>query len=98
MKTTFSPDIEETLFLLLKGKNKKAFNFFYNLWGAALYAIIAKNLKNNMQDEDVFQNVFVKISQDIDHYDPLKTSLVPWMVTIAQNEIHSINSSVSKKL
>lgn len=91
MKTTTTPDLEETLLLLIKGKNKKAFNFFYNFFGAALYNIIDKNLKAKVQCEDVFQNVFVKISQDIEEYDPRKSTLSPWMFNIAQHEIAILN-------
>jgi DNA-directed RNA polymerase specialized sigma24 family protein len=84
--------MEETLFLLIKGKNKKAFNYFYNLCGATLYNFIDKNLKDKVHSEAVFQNVFVKISRDIDHYDPLKGTLYPWMFTIAQDEIMTENT------
>jgi DNA-directed RNA polymerase specialized sigma24 family protein len=84
--------MEETLFLLIKGKNRKAFNYFYNLCGATLYNLIDKHLKDKIQSETVFQNVFVKISQNIDHYDPVKSNLYPWMIDIAQHEIQIVNS------
>ena len=85
--------MEETLFLLIKGQNKKAFNFFYNLFGSALHAIIDKNLKDKIHCDDVFQGVFVKISQDIEQYDSRKSMLFDWMKEIAQREIQSVNSS-----
>lgn len=92
MKTFQTNDMEETLFLLIKGKNKKAFNYFYNIFGATLYNFIDKNLKDKIQCERVFQNVFVKISQDIDHYDPCKSTWYPWMCNIAKDEIQTVNS------
>ncbi len=92
MKTSHSHDLEETLFLLIKGKNKKAFNYFYNLCGATIFSFIDKNLKDKIQCEAVFQNVFAKISRNIDHYDPLKSTLYPWMFNIAQDEIKTVNS------
>ena len=84
--------MEETLFLLIKGKNRKAYNYFYNLCGATLFDFIDKNLKDKFQSETVFQNVFVKISQDINHYDPNKSNWYPWMFNIARDEIRTFNS------
>jgi DNA-directed RNA polymerase specialized sigma24 family protein len=84
--------MEETLFLLIKGKNRKAYNYFYNLCGATLFDFIDKNLKDKFQTETVFHNVFVKISQDINHYDPHKRNWYPWMFNIARDEIKSVNS------
>ena len=85
--------MEEMLFLLIKGKNKKAYNYFYNLCGAALYKVIDNNLKDKIRCEAVFQEVFIKISEDIDLYDPRKNRLFNWMIDVARNEIKSINSS-----
>ncbi len=93
MHTSQSHDTEETLFLLIKGKNRKALHFFYNYCGATLHNFIDKNLKDKIQCETVFQNVFVKISQNIDRYDPGKSTLYPWMFTIAQDEIQTVNSN-----
>ncbi len=84
--------MEETLFLLIKGKNKKALNYFYSFCGATLYSFIDKNLTDKIQCEAVFQNVFVKISQDIHQYDPIKSTLYPWMFNIARKEIQTVNS------
>jgi len=84
--------MEETLFLLIKGKNRKAYNYFYNLCGANLLHFIDMNLKDKFQSETVFQNVFVKISQDINYYDPHKSNWYPWMFSIARDEIKSVNS------
>gem|GEM_PF-3526715 len=91
MKTSSTHDIEETLILLIKGKNKKAFNYFYNLCGAALYSFIDRNLKNKIHCESVFRNVCVRITRDIDHYDAGKSTLYPWMFTIAEDEIQAVN-------
>lgn len=85
--------MEETLILLIKGKNKKAFNFFYNIYGAALYEIIDKNLKDKFRCEDIFQNVFLKISASIEQYDPRKSRMFNWMYDIAHNEIETANTS-----
>lgn len=84
--------MEETLFLLIKGKNKKAFNYFYNLCGATLHTFIDKNLKDKIQCDAVFQNVFMKISKNIHQYDPCKGTLYPWMFNIARDEIQTVNS------
>ena len=85
--------MEETLFLLIKGKNKKAYHLFYNLCGAAMYKVIDNNLKDKIRCEDVFQDVFIKISEDIHLYDPRKNQLFNWMIGIAQTEIRSINTN-----
>jgi DNA-directed RNA polymerase specialized sigma24 family protein len=83
--------MEETLFLLIKGKNKKAVNYFYNFCGATLYNVIDRNLTDKVQCETVFQDVLLKITQNIDHYDPRISTLYPWMFGIAQAEIQTVN-------
>lgn len=85
--------MEETLILLIKGKNKKAFNYFYNIYGAALYEIIDKNLKDRIRCEDIFQDVFTKISEDIEQFDPGKSRMFNWMYDIAHDKIRTVNTS-----
>ena len=76
---------EDQLVALLRQKEQKAYSILYDNYGAALYGIVQKVVKNDDLAEDVLQDCFVKIWRNIDSYNSSKGSLFTWMLNISRN-------------
>jgi RNA polymerase sigma factor (sigma-70 family) len=76
---------EDEILLLLKKKDRKAFNFLYDNYSSALFTIINKIVDDYHTSQDVLQEVFVKIWSRIDQYDARKGRLFTWIMNIARN-------------
>lgn len=64
MPQQFSPHIrneDQALFLLIKKRDKQAFNALYYKYHAYLYAVALRYLKNKDLAEDCVQHVFIKL-------------------------------------
>lgn len=77
---------EEALIRDLKGRSRKAFDYLYDNYSSALYGIVYGVVKNEETADEVLQDVFVKIWNNIDSYDPAKGKLYTWMLNIARNQ------------
>lgn len=74
-------------FLALQtNKNAKDFQLFYQLSSTQLFANIMRILRNKEQAEDCLQEVYLKIWQKLDTYQPEKAMLSTWLATIARNQ------------
>jgi len=51
-----------------------------------MFGVVARILKNDDVAEEVLQDVFLKIWERIESYDPLKGKLFTWMINIARNQ------------
>lgn len=80
--TTYS---EEELLLLLKQQNKQAFNYLYRQYSGALYGVILKVINDEQTAQDVLQDVFVKIWNNVGQYDAGRGRIYTWMLNIARN-------------
>lgn len=76
---------EEELIQLLKGQSRQAFNYLYTHYAPALYGVIYKVLEDEQTSQDVLQDVFVKIWNNIAQYNPDKGRLYTWLLNIARN-------------
>jgi RNA polymerase sigma factor (sigma-70 family) len=76
---------EDKLIALLKQKDKQAFSYLYDHYSAALNGVILRYIEDREQAEDILQEVFVKIWNNFDSYEPLKGRLFTWMINIARN-------------
>jgi len=76
---------EEELVLLLKQQSREAFNYLYKQYAGVLYGVINKVVYDEQTAQDVLQDVFVKIWNNIGQYDPAKGRLYTWMINIARN-------------
>lgn len=85
---------EEFLYSALKGKSKTAFEYLYDNYSPALYGVIYNILRNEESSNDALQEVFVKIWNNFESYDPNRSRLYTWMMNIARN--HSIDKLRSK--
>lgn len=87
---------EEFLYSALRSKSKTAFEYLYDNYSPALYGVIFNILKNEEASNDALQEVFVKIWNNFDSYNPERSRLYTWMMNIARN--HSIDKLRSKTM
>lgn len=87
---------EEFLYSALRSKSKTAFEYLYDNYSPALYGVIFNILHNEEASNDALQEVFVKIWNNFDSYDPNRSRLYTWMMNIARN--HSIDKLRSKAM
>lgn len=89
---------EEELVLLLQQKDQSAFSYLYDNYSGALNSIIYKMIEDKELAEDILQEAFIKIWNNIAAYDVLKGRLFTWMLNITRNlTIDTIRSKSYKK-
>ena len=76
---------ESELVLLLKQRQRSAFDYLYDNYSGALYSVILSVLRNEALSQDTLQEVFIKIWRQIEQYDTTKARLFTWMVNVARN-------------
>jgi len=76
---------EESLVALLKQGDKNAFNYLYDNYSAVLFGVIRRIILDEITAQDVLQDVFVKIWNNIGQYEPVKGRIYTWMINIARN-------------
>jgi RNA polymerase sigma-70 factor (ECF subfamily) len=76
---------EEQLVTLLGQQDRDAFNYLYDNYSAVLYGVICKIVTDEHIAQDVLQEVFVKIWNNIAQYNPAKGRIYTWMINIARN-------------
>jgi RNA polymerase sigma-70 factor (ECF subfamily) len=70
----------------LKARDQSALEYLYDHYSAALYGVIFRVVKKEAIAEEVLQDVFVRIWDRFNSYDPLKGKLFTWMLNIARNQ------------
>ena len=85
---------ETELVALLKQSNAEAFSYLYDNYSAALYGAILKVISDRSLAEDILQEAFLKIWNNIQSYDSEKGRLFTWMINITRN--HTIDTVRSK--
>lgn len=76
---------EDELVALLKQQSREGFNYLYRQYSAVLYGVINKVVYDEHIAQDVLQEVFVKIWNNIGLYNSQKGRLYTWMLNIARN-------------
>lgn len=66
--------------------DEQAFGYLYDHYSKALFTIIAGIISQHDIAEDVLQETFVKIWQNIQAYDSSKGRLYTWMLNVARNQ------------
>ena len=83
---------------LLKSEDQSSFAYLYDNYSGALKGIIFKMLDDHELAEDVLQEAFIKIWNNITTYDNTKGTLFNWMLNIIRNQaIDTIRSKSFKK-
>jgi len=86
---------EAELLAGLQAHDESAFSYLYDRYSKALFSIILPIIPQQEIAEDVLQEVFLKIWQNIKLYDASKGRLYTWMLNIARNQ--SIDRTRSKE-
>ena len=75
----------EQLLSLLLSRDEHGFNYLYDNYSGALYGVIFRIVRYEVEANEVMQDVFVKIWNSITSYDAKKATLYTWMLNIARN-------------
>ena len=70
---------------LLKSGDVNAFEQLYDSYSSMLYGIILRIVEDEMEAENLLQDCFIKIWQNIASYSPEKGRLATWIINIARN-------------
>lgn len=70
---------------LIRKKNQKGLSDLYDQYCGALNGIILRIVKNEKVAEEILQNTFLKIWDNIDSFDDSKGTFYTWMARIARN-------------
>jgi RNA polymerase sigma-70 factor (ECF subfamily) len=70
----------------LKNRDEGGFAHLYDHYSAALYGTISKIIDNDAAANDILQDTFVSIWENIDSYKAEKGTLFTWMLNIARNK------------
>ncbi len=73
------------LIRLMRRADMRAFDVFYDRYVNLVYSIAFSILGDPPLAEDVTQDVFLKIWQSLERYDPAKAKVNTWMSRIARN-------------
>jgi RNA polymerase sigma-70 factor (ECF subfamily) len=76
---------EEQLIALLRSGSRDGFNYLYKNYGNVLYGTILKIVHDEETAQDVLQEAFVKIWNNIGQYDATKGRIYTWMLNISRN-------------
>lgn len=87
---------EEKLVSRLKSRDKSAFEYLYDNYSGALFGVVSRIIPKEAVAEEVLQDVFLKIWDKIESYDPAKGRLFTWMLNLTRNQ--AIDKTRSKEL
>jgi RNA polymerase sigma factor (sigma-70 family) len=76
---------ERELVHAVKSHDKIGFNYLYKNYANSLYGIIIRIVKNEDDANDILQEVFLKIWNNIDKYDAARSRFYTWMSNISRN-------------
>lgn len=79
------PIQEASLIAALKQQDRKAFALLYDNYAAALLGVIFKIVPDTEAAEELLQDSFLKIWNNVQFYDASKGRLFTWMLNIARN-------------
>ena len=85
---------ENELVVSLKNRDNNAYRHLYTHYRGSLFSIISQIIPDTETAEDVLQEVFITVWNNIDKYDPGKGRLYTWLLNLARNT--SINKTRSK--
>jgi RNA polymerase sigma factor (sigma-70 family) len=66
-------------------RDEAAYRWLYTHYSAALYGVLLKVVREEAQAQDLLQEVFIKIWNNLGSYDTQKGRLFTWMLNIARN-------------
>lgn len=89
---------EDQLVARLKAQDRDALEYLYDHYAAALYGVVQRIVKTEEIAEEVMQDSFLKIWDNIGQYDAGKGRLFTWMFKLTRNlAIDKLRSKEIKK-
>jgi RNA polymerase sigma-70 factor (ECF subfamily) len=76
---------EASLLAMLRANERAGYEYLYDHYSRSLYIIICKVVSDEDTADDVLQEVFIKIWNNIGKYDAQKGKLYAWMVSLSRN-------------
>lgn len=76
---------DEDIIALLKKQDKQGVSSLYLNHSRLFYGVILRIVKNEFLAENILQDVFIKIWQNINSYDASKGHFLAWALNIARN-------------
>ncbi len=76
---------EEALIHGLKAQQTTALKILYEKYSGALFGVIARLVNDDHLAEDILQEAFLKIWNNVSSYDETKGRLFTWMMNICRN-------------
>ncbi len=76
---------QDLLIVQLQEGNENAFERIYELYSKSLYGIINSIIHDDKIAEEILQDVFLKIWNSANTYDPAKGRFFTWILNIARN-------------
>jgi RNA polymerase sigma factor (sigma-70 family) len=86
MKTDASSYTEIELIKALKAQQVEAYKYLYDHYSKAIFAKILSIVKQKEEAEDILQNAFVQIFQNISSYNHLKGRFYTWILNVAKHK------------
>lgn len=77
-------------------KDRSALEYLYDHYSGALFGVINRIIRKEEIAEEVLQDVFLKIWDKIEAYNPDKGRLFTWMLNLARNQ--AIDKARSKEI
>lgn len=77
--------ITNTIISLLKERDEETFRKFYQEYASLIYFIAAEFTKCKSDIEDITQDVFIKLLENIDKIEPKYQDFKPYVAKIAKN-------------
>lgn len=84
---------DQKIVSLLKDKRKEGFEMLYDIYSKSLYTISLHLAGNSFMAEQVMENTFLYIWNNIDSYTPAKSSFGVWLVWIVKRQASKLNRS-----
>ena len=76
---------EEDIIRLMQGQDKRCIGAIYDRYADALYGVISNIIRDESLAQDILQDSFIKIWKKSDQYDPTRSRLFTWLLTICRN-------------
>ena len=86
---------EDSLVAALKARNRSALAYLYDSYAGTLFGAIIRIVRKEELAEEILQDVFLKVWDKIESFDPVKGRLFTWMLNIARHQ--AIDKTRSKE-
>jgi len=82
----------------LKRREAEAMGELYDRFGKVAFAVIVRIVRNAGVAEDLLQETFLKVWNRVDGFDDSRSSLGPWVLTIARNRAIDYLRSIDSRM